>query len=623
MHERFMEVDPVMESLDAPPATPLPTTQDVLAEILARTQPGSVLCLAHDLPDSLVGTQARLVLLGSHPPDKAIASHSVDFRKADTHSDLRASLEWYVRQGERFDLIFIDHDHRLNALIEQIKLADALAHDATIWLFDDAVPPTLAMATDEPSSGWWVGSVWLVPQLRLFGERAATLCVDTHPTGVFAAVGRPAVDRDAVLARAAGLRGQIASVEQLHQSLDLANGTRLSEFIDHLTQLASQHRYVPVRPAGEAEYAAFAIGELAAEERFVRSAPVVFADLSGGSIEHRFDAPEEVPLYGQSLLQFAGATLIGNNSIVIDGVYYCRYSKVGPHDLKRIASDTGYGNDGTGLIEVQGTYRVPRAKLESVTPLPGRHLLVTPDERDNWGMWLLVTVPSVIYYLEHRAEYSGLMCYSPKTWQIDFLRFLGVDDAELSRQVITTSYAVDRLDIISRGSRNLCVTEEDRRCFAKVVQCAATVPTVEGPTTDPATPPRRIYVSRLTASRLGYRMMVEEAELIRRLVPLGFVVVEPERLTFAEQIRVFHHAEVIVGPGGAGMFNAVFARPGSTIVTIEGSPQWVHSHANLFATCGLNYGVILGRSDETDSQPVHKRWHIDVEAVIETLLPLL
>jgi capsular polysaccharide biosynthesis protein len=266
---------------------------------------------------------------------------------------------------------------------------------------------------------------------------------------------------------------------------------------------------------------------------------------------------------------------------------------------------------------------MPRAKLEGATSLPGRHLLVTPDERDNWGMWLLVTVPSVIYYLEHRAEYAGIICYSPKTWQIELLRFLGIDDDALLRQVISTSYAADRLDIVSRGSRNLCVTTADRDCFAKVVQRAAQAATAQGASSDAAAPARRLYVSRLTASRSGYRMMVEEAELIRRLVPLGFVVVEPERLSFAEQISVFHHADVIVGPGGAGMFNAVFARPGSTIVTIEGSPQWVHSHANLFASCGLRYGVILGRADETDAQPVHKRWHIDVDRVIDTLMPLL
>lgn len=32
---------------------------------------------------------------------------------------------------------------------------------------------------------------------------------------------------------------------------------------------------------------------------------------------------------------------------------------------------------------------------------------------------------------------------------------------------------------------------------------------------------------------------------------------------------MFHEADVVVGPGGAGMFNTVFCRPGTKVVSIE------------------------------------------------------
>ncbi len=84
-------------------------------------------------------------------------------------------------------------------------------------------------------------------------------------------------------------------------------------------------------------------------------------------------------------------------------------------------------------------------------------------------------------------------------------------------------------------------------------------------------PPRRRSKRRLYVSRRGQpmRVMVNEVALEAAMVRRGFQIVRPERMSVADQIRLFADAEAIVGPTGAGMTNAVFAAPGCKVVEIQ------------------------------------------------------
>ncbi len=69
--------------------------------------------------------------------------------------------------------------------------------------------------------------------------------------------------------------------------------------------------------------------------------------------------------------------------------------------------------------------------------------------------------------------------------------------------------------------------------------------------------PRRIYIKSGVAT-----------PFFDLLQPLGFVVVEPERMNFAECARAFSKAEWIAGAPGAGLANAVFAPRGPRLLAI-------------------------------------------------------
>jgi glycosyl transferase family 61 len=83
-----------------------------------------------------------------------------------------------------------------------------------------------------------------------------------------------------------------------------------------------------------------------------------------------------------------------------------------------------------------------------------------------------------------------------------------------------------------------------------------------------ATPRRKLFISRQSARR---RRLVGEAELLARLVARGYEIVRPEEHGLREMARLCAEATAIVSLHGAGLANAVFARPGTRILEIFGA----------------------------------------------------
>jgi capsular polysaccharide biosynthesis protein len=67
------------------------------------------------------------------------------------------------------------------------------------------------------------------------------------------------------------------------------------------------------------------------------------------------------------------------------------------------------------------------------------------------------------------------------------------------------------------------------------------------------------------------------------------------------------------------MFNVVFSTPGTRVITIESTTNFIDAHTNIFGSAGLEYGVIFGREDRTDPRPNQKRWSLDVDRAVEII----
>ena len=83
--------------------------------------------------------------------------------------------------------------------------------------------------------------------------------------------------------------------------------------------------------------------------------------------------------------------------------------------------------------------------------------------------------------------------------------------------------------------------------------------------------PERIYISRGDAS---YRRVLNENEVIESIRLWGFVTVQLETLSFAEQVALFTQAKVIMGAHGSGLTNIVFCQPGTQVI------EWMSAHYN-------------------------------------------
>jgi hypothetical protein len=129
----------------------------------------------------------------------------------------------------------------------------------------------------------------------------------------------------------------------------------------------------------------------------------------------------------------------------------------------------------------------------------------------------------------------------------------------------------------------------------------------------PRRPGHRILISRAGAAN---RRILNEADLLQALSPLGFERYRLETLSIEEQIALFQDAECVVAPHGAGLANLVFA-PETAVVELFGSRFVVPHYYLLTKALGHGYAYIQGYSDNRDSD---MRIEVDhVRDTVETL----
>jgi capsular polysaccharide biosynthesis protein len=95
----------------------------------------------------------------------------------------------------------------------------------------------------------------------------------------------------------------------------------------------------------------------------------------------------------------------------------------------------------------------------------------------------------------------------------------------------------------------------------------------------------------------------------------GFTVVIPGELPFADQVKLFAQAGVIVGIHGAGLTNLLWAPPGCTV--IELAPAGLRDVGYRFSShlCGHLFSTVLCRALEHPRGLAYSDIEVDVDAV--------
>lgn len=122
--------------------------------------------------------------------------------------------------------------------------------------------------------------------------------------------------------------------------------------------------------------------------------------------------------------------------------------------------------------------------------------------------------------------------------------------------------------------------------------------------------PHKIYLRRDSA----VRSVTNESEISEILFANGYVAVEPEKMTFLEQVILFANAIEIVAPSGAALANAIFCRPNTKICILMGRhKRMIYSYwLNMLHSFKLEIVYIFGDIDSNKSRGIHGNYSIDL-----------
>jgi capsular polysaccharide biosynthesis protein len=265
----------------------------------------------------------------------------------------------------------------------------------------------------------------------------------------------------------------------------------------------------------------------------------------------------------------------------------------------RVLTETAWDEEQLDVSRVLRVRRLPPARR-----LAGTHASLVSQWNDNYSHWLLEALPRTALLAEAGFDDVPLVVPWPlSSFQRDSLELVGIAEtrltpfapAHLEPDVLVWAQPPDHTGLPSTWS---CRWLRDRLVAA-----------VGGPSTRD----RRLYVSRSGAPK---RHVVNEHDVIELLAPLGFEVVRAEELSFAEQVRTFAEADILVAPHGAATTSIVFSQHMSVLELFE--PSYViPTFYCLSSAVGHDYWYLM-------CEPVRNGdYSVPLDSLAETLEHML
>ena len=245
-----------------------------------------------------------------------------------------------------------------------------------------------------------------------------------------------------------------------------------------------------------------------------------------------------------------------------------------------------------GSDPLSGHYALARRRFRLPKYRRGTALLLGAANSDNYYHWLFDSLPRwKMLQAAGWSEYDFVLLQrNPCRFQEETLDWLEVPATRRLHCSKNFVHQFDRLVVPAMP-------------FAPRTVPAWAVPWLRSLVPHTNSGPERVYLSRRGA---GGRQLVNEVELLAALEPRGFVAIQPEHLSMAEQARCMGSAHCIVAPHGAALANSVFAPPGAALRNFSirntrtdatriwrqradiATPVWMASPSNARATAGWN-----------------------------------
>jgi capsular polysaccharide biosynthesis protein len=129
--------------------------------------------------------------------------------------------------------------------------------------------------------------------------------------------------------------------------------------------------------------------------------------------------------------------------------------------------------------------------------------------------------------------------------------------------------------------------------------------------------PEKIFLRRNS----GTRKVTNASELEELLVARGYVIIEPENLTFMQQVQLFKNAKYISAPTGAALAGAIFCEPGTyvTILMAKHEDMIYRYWCNMLTPIKIKVSYVLGNIVKNRDLGIHGDFVVNVRDVIASL----
>lgn len=203
------------------------------------------------------------------------------------------------------------------------------------------------------------------------------------------------------------------------------------------------------------------------------------------------------------------------------------------------------------------------------------------DCGNNYYHWLFDALPKLWLLNKAGLKPERYYTYAQKAFQVSSLELLGIDKAAMisaEKEPVIQAKSLYVTSFPCQGALSSWATQALRSWF---------LPHVKGKK-------RRLFISRSGAQ---YRRIQNENELLPILEKEGFEIVQPEKLTFQEQITLFSQADYVIAPHGAGLSNLVFCPEGAKVIELFPPRFPCICYWHLSQLVKLKYAYLFGEND--------------------------
>lgn len=255
--------------------------------------------------------------------------------------------------------------------------------------------------------------------------------------------------------------------------------------------------------------------------------------------------------------------IVGRNNFNPNILLHSDNTLISPYDEKIMSlnKDSFYDNN---------TYEVTKDELSRASSIILDPVFFFIYNFDNYYHFLYDTLPYLYTYLQLKKQYPyiKLLVNYPNKFKQEFYRFnidfmeklIKLEDMIIHNEINNYSTIFVSSSLTHGGYSNNPPRSEIYEVY-NIINTNIQL-------TNDILKNKYIYISRRTwinndKTNIGTdyttrRKMINEDELVERLVKLGFVEIFAENLTTDEKIYMFSNAEIVIGSIGGGMANLLF-----------------------------------------------------------------